>query len=140
MATVTISAAHIDSAVVRRLITSLTLSLFFAAVVLGSAGCKQESGGDVTPDSTAPPAVGEGEVLIKSVAYNPREVRATVGKPVTWKFDDGGLEHSVTADDNSFDSGRKASGTFSRAFSAAGTVNYHCVVHSRMHGTVIVGG
>jgi hypothetical protein len=116
------------------------LTVFFAAAVLGVGGCKQEGGGDVTPDSTLPPNVPEGEVLIKSVAFNPREVKATVGKPVTWKFEDGGLEHSVTADDNSFDSGRKSSGSFVRAFDAPGTVNYHCVVHSRMHGTVIVTG
>jgi len=79
-------------------------------------------------------------VLVKNVAFNPQEVRTTVGKPVTWKFDDGGLEHTVTADDNSFDSGRKSSGTFARTFSAAGTFNYHCQVHSRMHGTIIVSG
>jgi len=118
----------------------LVLTVFLAAAVLGVGGCKQESGGDVTPDSTLPPNVPEGQVLIKSVAFNPREVKATVGKPVTWKFDDGGLEHSVTADDNSFDSGRKSSGSFDHTFAAPGTVNYHCVVHSRMHGTVIVSG
>jgi plastocyanin len=33
-----------------------------------------------------------------------------------------------------------ASGTYARTFTAAGTINYHCQVHSRMHGTVIVGG
>ena len=115
-------------------------ALLVAATLLGAAGCKSESGGDVTPDSTALPTVGEGQVLIKSITYNPREVRTTVGKPITWTFDDGGLEHSVTADDNSFDSGRKSSGTFEHSFSAPGTFNYHCQVHARMHGTVIVTG
>ena len=118
----------------------MILSAFVAAACLGVAGCKQESGGDVTPDSTAPPVVAEGEVLVKSVAFTPNEVRTTVGKPVTWKFDDGGLEHTVTADDNSFDSGRQSSGSYARSFSAPGNVNYHCAVHSRMHGTVIVSG
>jgi plastocyanin len=113
--------------------------LLIAALLFGLAGCRQESGGDVTPDSTAPPNVAEGEVLVKSVAFNPREVRVKVGQPVTWRIDDGGLEHSVTADDNSFDSGRKSSGTYERTFSVAGNVNYHCTVHSRMRGTVIVG-
>ena len=116
------------------------ISVLLAGALLGVAGCKQESGGDVTPQSTAPPNVGAGEVLVKSVAFNPSELRTTVGKPVTWKFDDGGLQHTVTADDNSFDSGRMSSGTYSRTFSAAGTINYHCQVHSRMHGTIIVGG
>jgi plastocyanin len=112
--------------------------LFLAAPFLTAAGCKQESGGDVTPDSTAPPNVAEGEVLVKSVAYNPPELRATVGKPVTWRFDDGGLEHTVTEDNNAFDSGRKSSGTFQQTFSSPGTINYHCQVHARMRGAVIV--
>jgi plastocyanin len=116
------------------------ISAVLAVTFLAVAGCRQETGGDVTPESTAPPAVAEGEVLIKSVAYNPRELRTTVGKPVTWRFDDGGLEHSVTADDNSFDSGRMSSGTYARTFTAAGTINYHCLVHARMRGTVIVSG
>jgi plastocyanin len=118
----------------------LSAALLLAATLLGAAGCKQESGGDVTPDSTAPPNVAEGEVLVKGVAFTPRELKTTVGKPVTWKFDDGGLEHTVTADDNSFDSGRMSSGTYSRTFGAAGTINYHCQVHARLRGTIIVSG
>ena len=110
------------------------------AAFLVAAGCQEESGGDVTPDSTAPPVIPEGEVLVKSVAFSPRELRTTVGKPVIWRFDDGGLEHTVTADDNSFDSGRMASGSYQRTFSTPGTVNYHCTFHARMRGTVLVSG
>jgi plastocyanin len=116
------------------------LSALLAATFLGIASCRQESGGDVTPDNTAPPVVAEGEVLVKSVAFTPNEVRTTVGKPITWKFDDGGLEHTVTADDNSFASGRQSSGSYARTFSAPGNVNYHCEVHRGMRGTVIVSG
>ena len=118
----------------------LSAALLLAATLLGAAGCKQESGGDVTPDSTAPPNVAAGEVLVKSVAFNPNELRTTVGKLVTWRFDDGGLEHTVTADDNSFDSGRLSKGTYGHTFNTPGTINYHCQVHSRMHGTIIVSG
>jgi plastocyanin len=110
------------------------------AVFLGASGCNRETGGDVTPQSTAPPSVGQGQVLIKGIAYNPKEVHTTVGKPVTWMWDDGGLDHSVTADDKSFDSGRKSSGTFQWTFTKPGTVAYHCEVHARMHGTVVVSG
>ena len=119
---------------------TLLATLLLAASVLGAAGCQSESGGDVTPDSTTPPSVAEGEVLVKSVAFNPRELRTTVGKPVTWRFDDGGLEHTVTADDNSFDSGRMSSGAFQQTFSAPATINYHCEVHARMRGTILVSG
>jgi plastocyanin len=114
-------------------------TLLLAVALLGG-GCKSEGGGDVTPDSTAPPNVPEGQVLVKSIAFTPKEVRTTVGNQVTWKFDDGGLEHTVTADDNSFDSGRMSSGTFNHSFTTAGTFEYHCQVHARMHGTVVVTG
>jgi plastocyanin len=138
MAPVTITVGPlVFSLVVERRLT-IPAVLLIAVAFFGAGACKQESGGDVTPDSTAPPNVAEGEVLVKSVAFTPRELRATVGKPVTWRFDDGGLEHTVTADDNSFTSGRMSSGTYQRTFSAPGNVNYHCEVHARMRGTVIV--
>jgi plastocyanin len=118
----------------RRILAALVLPASF----LAAAGCQEESGGDVTPDSTAPPVIPEGEVLVKSVAFTPRELRTTVGKPVTWRFDDGGLEHTVTEDNDAFDSGRMGSGTYQQTFSAPGTINYHCRVHARMRGTIIV--
>jgi plastocyanin len=133
---VRLMAVPLTSALVRRLM----LSALLAVAVLGVAGCQDETGGDVQPDATTPPSVAEGEVLVKSVSFTPRELRATVGKPVTWRFDDGGLEHTVTGDNNEFDSGRMSSGTYARTFDKAGNVNYHCTVHSRMRGTVIVSG
>src|SRR5688500_13580758 len=36
------------------------LTIAVAFVLLGAVGCTEESGGDVTPDSTAPPVVPEG--------------------------------------------------------------------------------
>ena len=106
------------------------LSALLAATALGLAGCQEETGGDVRTDATTPPSVAEGEVLVKSVSFTPNERRTTIGKPVTWRFDDGGLEHTVTEDNNEFDSGRMSSGTYSRTFDKAGNVNYHCTVHA----------
>jgi plastocyanin len=139
MAPVTITAAALDSVVVmRRLMIPATL--FFAATLLGATGCSKESGGDLQVPGTTAPASGEGPVTIKGIAFNPKEVHVKVGQELLWNWDDGGLEHTVTADDTSFDSGRKASGSFARTFTAAGTVAYHCEVHSRMHGTIVVAG
>ena len=119
---------------------TIPATLLVAATFLGATGCNKESGGDVTPESTAPPIVGECQVVIKGIAYNPKEVHTTVGKRVTWTFDDGALEHTVTADDKSFDSGRKSSGPFEHTFTAPGTIAFHCEVHAKMHGTVVVTG
>lgn len=116
------------------------LPALLAAIALGVAGCQEETGGDVQTDATPPPSVPEGEVLVKSVSFTPKELRTTIGSSVTWRFDDGGLEHTVTEDNNEFDSGRLSSGTYARTFDKAGTVNYHCTVHARMRGTVVVNG
>jgi len=49
------------------------------------------------------------------------------------------MAHTVTADDNSFDSGNiGAGGSYSRTFSVAGTFNYHCTIHAGMNGKVVV--
>jgi len=119
---------------------ALPAALAAVALTLLGAGCNKETGGDVgVPESTAP-AVGEGPVTIKGIAFNPREVHVKVGQQLLWNWDDGGLEHTVTADDKSFDSGRKSSGSWPRTFSKAGTIAYHCEVHRQMHGTIVVSG
>jgi len=108
-------------------------------VFLG-AGCNKETGGDVNVTQTTLPPVGNGPVTIKGIAFNPKEVHAKPGEALIWNWDDNGLEHTVTADDKSFDSGRKAAGTFPQTFAKAGTIAYHCEVHVKMHGTIVVTG
>jgi plastocyanin len=75
------------------------------------------------------------------LSYTPSVVHVHPGDTVMWT--NAGGFHSVKADDNSF--GNTAAGdawTFSRTFSALGTVGYHCEIHgapgSGMFGTVIV--
>jgi len=108
------------------------------AVTLVGTGCNKETGGDVNVSQTTVPAVGEGPVTIKGTAFNPKEVRVKVGQQLVWNWDDNGLEHTVTADDNSFTSGRKSSGSWPRTFDKAGTIAYHCEIHRQMHGTIVV--
>jgi plastocyanin len=124
--------------VVRRLAIPATLLL--AVGLLGLTGCNKESGGDVGIPNSTVPASGEGPVTIKGVAFNPKEVHVKVGQQLIWNWEDGGLEHTVTADDKSFDSGRKSAGSWPRTFTKAGMVAYHCEVHTKMHGTVVVAG
>jgi plastocyanin len=123
---------------VRRLAIPAILLLSIGFV--GLTGCNKESGGDVNISSSTVPASGAGPVTIKGVAFNPKEVHVKVGEQLIWNWEDGGLEHTVTADDKSFDSGRKSTGSWPQTFTKAGTVAYHCEVHSKMHGTVVVDG
>jgi plastocyanin len=83
--------------------------------------------------------VPPGTVVIRGLAFNPGDITARVGEDVMWTFDDGGVAHSVTADDGSFDSGKRPTGDFHHAFAAPGVYRYHCQVHPKMVGTVTVG-
>jgi hypothetical protein len=69
-------------------------------------------------------------------AVNPARVDVVSGDTVTW-MNDSVRGHTITADDESFDSGRVVSGTsFDRRFATPGDVAYHCALHPFIRGTV----
>ena len=75
---------------------------------------------------------------MKNLAFLPRKLEIVAGTTVVWKNDDP-LEHSVTADDKSFDSGLIMSGaTWSRTFTEPGTYQVSCTPHPFMKLTVVV--
>ena len=77
-------------------------------------------------------------VSIKGFAFSVSTLNVAEGTKVTWTNNDA-TTHTVTADDDSFNSGDIAAGqTYSRTFSVAGTYNYHCIYHSMMKGSVLV--
>ena len=94
--------------------------------------------GGAVPGPSTTIAAGEGVVVVKNIAYNPRTVAVRVGQEVAWTIDDNGVTHTITADDGSFDSGRLQSGDFKHVFDQPGEMAYHCEVHARMKGTVVV--
>jgi plastocyanin len=70
--------------------------------------------------------------------FDPAAITVPAGTTVVW-FNKGKEDHSVTADDKSFDSGLKPRGaSFSRAFPRPGKYKYHCAPHPWMTGTVEV--
>ena len=111
-------------------------------LVTGGGACSIFEGGNTdggaVPGPSTTIAAGEGVVVVKNIAYNPRTVAARVGQEVAWTIDDNGVTHTITADDGSFDSGRLQSGDFKRVFDQPGEKGYHCQVHARMKGTVVV--
>ena len=71
--------------------------------------------------------------------YDPATVTVTKGQAVEWDWVDNGAQHSVTADDSSFDSGLCSAGAkFFVTFSNAGDFKYHCTIHAAMTGDVKV--
>lgn len=105
--------------------------LFMAKKGGYSYGAQQPS-----PTSSAPAA--QNSVQISNFNFSPATLTVKVGDTVTWTNQDS-AGHSVTADDNSFNTGiidQGKSGTMT--FSTAGTYTYHCSVHPSMKGTIIV--
>ena len=59
--------------------------------------------------------------------------------PGTTGLRDYDRDHTVTADNGSFDSGNLVTGaTYRRAFNTVGTYAYHCIYHDGMTGSVTV--
>jgi hypothetical protein len=79
------------------------------------------------------------QATIADSEYKPNDITINVNEVVTW-ISDSDLEHTVTADDGSFDSGKMARGeAFANVFSRPGTYTYHCVVYG-FTGRITVEG
>ena len=106
------------------LLTLLTVTCFYACSKSGSDG----NGGNNTGNT----------VSIKNFAFSAASLSVAKGTTVTWTNNDAAT-HTVTADDGSFDSGNIAAGaTFTHTFTTAGTVAYHCSIHTTMKANVVV--
>jgi len=91
--------------------------------------------------AAVPVAIGDGqvrEVAIPGKVFAPGRALALVGDTVVWRNGDG-TNHTVTANDASFDSGYLSpGGTFARTFAKVGVYPYHCTIHKFMKGEVVV--
>ena len=77
-------------------------------------------------------------VNVQFAEFGPGELDALPGDTVTW-LNVSDRRHTVTADDDSFDSGDLFGGErFTRTFPQAGVVLYHCTVHAGMTGEIDV--
>jgi LPXTG-motif cell wall-anchored protein len=105
----------------------------------GQGGDAETTG---TPESTTSGATllatKRGGVGIADFSFSPASITVGVGETVTWS-NNGPSDHTVTADDGSFDSGTMGDGDgFSHTFSEAGTFAYVCAIHAEMKGSVVV--
>ena len=117
----------------RRATILLVLALLPACSALG--GGADDPGTVSRPTANALPP---GTVLVQDVAFTPSEVSVAAGGEVTWTVSDGGLKHTISADDGSFDAGEISTGDFKHVFPTAGRFPYHCNIHTRMKATVVV--
>jgi len=125
------------------------MAIVAAGSALVLAACGSTSGGNGGGSSCNPTGgstSGTGTTVVKVVPdpntvgkFDPTTVSVTAGQSVEWDFTDTSSPHTVTADDNSFDSCSQTSGfKFLVTFSKAGDVKYHCTLHAQMLGTVKV--
>jgi LPXTG-motif cell wall-anchored protein len=96
----------------------------------------------LVPIAWAAPRAATQNVTLKDNLFAPKTITVKVGDTVMWT-DQGQNEHTVTADDGSFDSGDLKTGektSFTFTFTKAGTFAYHCKYHGPMGmvGTVVV--
>lgn len=129
----------------RRRVRPFALGIAALAGSLALSGCSvldQSGGAGGAQTLPAPPKAAEGgtTVVLANIAYTPDPLTVRAGQAVTWRWEDNGLVHTVTADDGSFDSGRRTHGDYSHAFTTPGDHPYHCEVHARMKGTILVTG
>ena len=111
----------------RKKIAILTIVVFINLGIL--TGCTQQQ--------SPPPATGN-TITIKNFAFDPSTITVKVGANVTWTNEDS-ASHQVKEDNGLFLSSVLGTGqSFTYTFTTAGTYNYTCIIHSYMHGKVIV--
>ena len=126
-----------------------TASIIAAGALLlavPACGSSDDDGGSPAPTTTtaSPKDTGNVEsaastgtkIVIKDFDFTPKTLEAKAGS-VTVQNEDG-TNHSVTADDGAFDTGRFDSGTKQLDVTEPGTYTYHCAVHPFMTGKLVV--
>jgi plastocyanin/uncharacterized membrane protein len=94
------------------------------------------------PAQTTSPAQSQpaAQVIMKNFQYQPAQLNVKPGETVEFRNDDI-YDHTVTADDGSFNSGLIPSGkTWTLKITQPGTIAYHCIPHPNMKARLVVGG
>ncbi|CAN5527013.1 hypothetical protein BH09CHL1_BH09CHL1_30400 [soil metagenome] len=114
-----------------------------ATAVIAIPGKGADEHSHATPEASpvaSPVAIDAPKVVvhIDRFVFSPRDIEIEVGTRVVWSNDDGAA-HTVTADDESFDSGQLTfSEKFGHTFEQPGTHTYYCAFHANMTGKVTV--
>jgi plastocyanin len=110
-------------------------TILVAAVLLLGGAAAHLAYGDRAGEGDQPE---KNVVTVNGMSYSPARMTISVGETVTWKNTDE-RDHSIKAEDSSFDSGTiRSGGTFRHRFTRAGTYNYACAFHPREKGVIVV--
>lgn len=112
------------------------LALLSALALAPAAASQENAAGGHGAGENAPAAAKVSTARIGFAAVRPERLDIVTGESVTWTNDSPRV-HTVTADDQSFDSGRiSSSQTFTHRFTAAGEAPYYCRLHPSIAGVV----
>ena len=106
------------------------------AVAAGEGTVPPGSSDDQVPSAAvdALPA----DIAMLDFVFDPVDVTVAAGNSITW-VNRGAALHTATALDGTFDSGFLSTGeSFSLSIEAPGTMEYYCIVHPGMIGTITV--
>jgi len=96
---------------------------------------------DIGNSSQTEETLTEGDAVqmsIQNLNFGEPELKIAVGTMVKWTNDDEVI-HTVTSDDDVFESGFMTTGTsFEYTFDESGEYGYSCVIHPQMVGKIIV--
>lgn len=99
------------------------LSILAIFVLILLVGCTQ----------TAPSS----DITIKDFSFNPAEFTAKKGASVSWSNEDS-VVHKITMDSGLFEQTLNSGEQSSYTFNEAGTYSYHCGLHPKMKGKIII--
>jgi plastocyanin len=114
----------------RSFMLATIIGLALAALVLSACG-EGEASPAATEDDTNGPAV-----VIRDLAFEPETLTVKARDTVTWRWDDGAIDHDAMGD--GFHSDVMSQGTFRHRFEEPGTYEYVCTLHPNMTGTIEV--
>ncbi len=114
------------------------------ALALGTAtalaGCGSSSHTSTNTVATATQTGDTVQIVMKSLAFNPPRIHATVGQRVVWENADN-VPHTVTyvsgprfRSSNTVNSGHR----YEITLTTPGTIHYYCMIHPWMTAAIVV--
>jgi plastocyanin len=140
---------HLGSAPRHQHLLNIVLSVALVFAVAFAVSCKSQAPALLVPtggDTPLAPTTGEPEpatplqieVAIQGSTFVPHTQNVPAEARILW-YNADSVDHTVTARDNSFDSGRLSPNeTFEYTFEQSGEVEYYCKIHPSMVGKIAV--
>lgn len=128
----------------RRYLHNFLIFAVLMILTVGLVACDEDTNGEIDVDNDGDTDINievkdNVDVSLENTRFEPASVTVDAGTTVVWTNNDE-IQHTVTADNGTFDSGTLATGeTFSYTFNEPGVYPYHCQFHGVAGGTGMVG-